>query len=413
MVGIDEKEMIIGCFPFLGERPIIYDIGSNKGGFSDVMLEEFQDNALLFLYEPTEKLLSFTEVKYEYRDNVFFSNKALSSKKGNKDFFYFDNLNNELSSFHHGGNDWSHLPVKQKKVDVTTVYDEFTASKHSHIDYLKIDCEGHDVDVIEGAFPLIKDGLIKIIQIEYSEHYKRSKRTFQEVIDMLKGTGYDIFYYRNRNYHKLTHFVEDYESENFLITKFDLHNYSEGGWNTDFKNNTEHLKKSLNLVIECGAFEGGTTKYICDELLNDGGRVICIDPLDDTYIPGDTHHPYFKDQYFRFKRNTRGLPIDLIRGTSDIEFPKLKDLRADLVYVDGNHFTPWPYFDGSWAFAVTKIGGRIIFDDYNLWNDDTKESIDKFLSVFSPSLEIEISNYQVMVIKKADQFNEITYEYYK
>jgi hypothetical protein len=76
------------------------------------------------------------------------------------------------------------------------------------------------------------------------------------------------------------------------------------------------------------------------------------------------------------------------------------------------HFDPFPYQDGSWAFAETKIGGIILFDDY-LWNESSQMSIDRFLDEFSGAYEILEKGYQVMIKKTHNRYNQLTQEYYK
>ena len=168
----------------------------------------------------------------------------------------------------------------------------------------------------------------------------------------------------------------------------------------------------MDMVLEIGVFEGLTTKYICENLLNEGGRVIAVDPLFDYYYEGDNNaHPYFKDQYQRFLRNTRGLPVELKRGVAADELPKLHALRFNMCYIDGNHFHPHPYNDGCWAFAITKVGGYLLFDDYE-WNESSKMSVDKFLEEFNGFYELIHKEYQVLIKKIANKYNELTQSYY-
>ena len=57
-------------------------------------------------------------------------------------------------------------------------------------------------------------------------------------------------------------------------------------WNSEFKSNTNNLGK-FNLCLEIGCFEGLTSNYICDRLLNHNGKLICVDPLTDNYLNTD------------------------------------------------------------------------------------------------------------------------------
>lgn len=409
MIGEEEKQAIIRLFPFMGENPIVFDVGSNKGDFSDIILQEFGDKCRLHLFEPNEKLLSFTEIKYEYQTNITFHKNGLWKEEGRLPFFYFENYNNELSSFYKGGESWDGLPIKENMVFANTI-DWFINSSLGidKVDYIKIDCEGADIDVLLGCEKSLSGNKIGIIQIEYSKHWERGGHSWSEFKSIVEKYKYKIYRYFENN------FVESQEPngyDNYFITKCNIHNYSVG-WNREFIYNTNKLMK-MDMVLEVGAFEGLTTKYICENLLDIGGRVNVVDPLEDYYTSEDTEHiEMFIDQYKRFLSNTKGLYFNLYRGKSEIELPKLNVLRHDLCYVDGDHREYSVYFDLVWCFAITRIGGYIIADDYG-WREETKNGVDKFLDEFSASYELIDKRYQVMIKKTKNQYNSLTYEYYK
>lgn len=412
MISQEERKAVIDLFPFLGNNPVIIDAGSNKGHFIDVVLEEYKDNCTIHAIEPNDKLRSFTEIKFEYFTNITYYQYPFYKESSVLQFHYFENFNNELSSIYNGGKDWDGLPIKTKSVQCVTL-DDYCAMKNiDSIDYLKIDVEGADLDVLIGSSGMM--GKIGIIQIEYSEHWRRGGHTFKEMFDFANKHGYSIYRYEAKNFWKIDSVPNLPNFDNYYLSKFELHNFSVGGWNDNFVMNTADLPK-MGLVVEIGAMEGMTTKYICENLLNDSqdARVIVIDPLYDYYVKDDPrYHPEFINQYQRFLRNTRGLTVNLHRGESKDELPKLNALRADLVYIDGNHYSPWPYYDGSWSFAITKVGGYILFDDYNLWDEGTKGSIDKFLKEFDGAYEVVRSNYQILIKKTSNRYNELTQSYY-
>jgi FkbM family methyltransferase len=414
MLSNEEKKAVIGLLPFLNDNPVVIDVGSNKGHWSDVILEEFGDKCQLYLFEPNEKLLSFTEIKYEYKTNVIYAPLAAHKENFTTQIYYFENYNNELSSLYKS-EDWEkeNLPMKTKSAEAIRIDTYCDLAKIDYIDFLKIDCEGADVDVLIGCEGLLKEDKIKIIQIEYSEHYKRANHTIDEVFDIAHKYGYKVYAFVDDNYWEIEK-PELCSYDNYYITKEEIHNHSTGGWNNEFKKNTsQFLETKFDFVLEVGCFEGLTTKYICENLLSEGGRVIVVDPLLDYYYEEDNGvHPYFKQQYQRFLRNTKGLPVELKRGKSEDELPKMNAFRFSFVYIDGMHFHPFPYQDGCWAFAETKIGGVILFDDY-LWNESSQMSIDKFLDEFAGAYEILEKGYQVMIKKTHNRYNQLTQEYYK
>lgn len=190
-------------------------------------------------------------------------------------------------------------------------------------------------------------------------------------------------------------------------------------WNQQFKNSTLGIN-NLELCLEIGCFEGLTSNYICDNLLSENGKLICVDPLSENYLNTDltetdivnnnTIYKYFNNQYERFLSNTKhqisSNKLELIRLISIDAFPKLVELyegKFDLIYIDGDHRANAVYIDGVNSYKLCKTGGIIIFDDYT-WGPDynensTKVGIDKFLNEYVDKYEIITKGYQI-VIKK-------------
>lgn len=410
MIDKIEKDAVTALFPFMGKEPVIIDCGSNKGHWADIVLEEFNGNCELHLFDPNEKMISFCEIKYEYRRNITYNNKALDYQINTRPFFYFENFNNEISSFYKDEKGWDGLPMKIKKVETVSL-DEYYVNNlcDGVIDYLKIDCEGFDLQVLKGCEELMSEDKIGIIQIEYSGHWQRGNHSFEELKLIADKYGYKVYRYTEGNFWEAKEGSPSFD--NYFLTKYEIRDHSVG-WNNEFILNTLELPK-CGLVLEVGSFEGLTTKYICEKLLlnEEAARVICVDPMEDFYIPGDTEHRYFKHQYQRFLRNTRGLPVELKKGLSKDELPKLNALRFDLIYLDGDHRKDAVYFDACWAFAICKEHKYIIFDDYE-WREETKEGIDKFLNEFSGSLQVVSKGYQVVIKKIHNQYNELTQSHY-
>jgi|688.fasta_scaffold544033_2 predicted O-methyltransferase YrrM len=193
-------------------------------------------------------------------------------------------------------------------------------------------------------------------------------------------------------------------------------------WNQEFVNNTNQIKlKNQKLCLEIGSFEGLTSNYIVDNILSDDGKLICIDPLTDTYLvenlsENDIEHnnngwKYFNGQYDRFIENTKNnlesKKIELYRELSSEALPKLKEKykdKFDFIYIDGDHRDFAVYFDAVNSFEICKPNGYILFDDY-LWEDYsnhkiTKDGIDRFINEYSDKLDVVINAYQVMIRKK-------------
>lgn len=398
-----EKRSVLNCVPYFSLEPIVLDIGSNKGEFAELLIDNVSQ---IHLFEPNQLLLDYTKVKFCDRSNVVYSNLAAFIYNDQElDFYYFTNENNGLSSVYYNPK-WKDLPMQKGKVKSVTIDTYCQKNDIKEVDFIKIDVEGAEADVIFGCSDLMCNKKIKYIQIEYSPHYKLNDRKFVNIIDFANRWGYKVFSTDVEGLEMTKeNFVEDYRLENFIIKNMDITE----DWNGEFKKNTEGMK--FDFALEIGAFEGLTSCYICDTLLNEGGRMICIDPLKDQYLTTDLRdedrlmnkelNSMFKGQHGRFKRNTKGKPIELFEMTSREAFPEIENYRFDFIYIDGDHRKEEVYNDGRQSFKLLKIGGKMLFDDYE-WRPETTDGINQFLNKFAIKYKMLVKGYQVLIQKTSE-----------
>lgn len=407
-LSIEEKESLHEIVKHFNKDAVIFDVGANEGKWTEAVLEE-NGATSVHLFEPNEMFNEQLEsLKEKYKEVQISTSNLAAYKEDNKelDFYFFTNDNNGLSSIYHNPK-WDYLPMEFGKVKSITLDSYCKANHIQSIDCIKIDTEGADFDVLQGCKYILENKIARFIQIEYSEHYKLNNITFTEVVKFVTQYGYAAYTWEFGEYKRITedNFVENYRLENFIITFELLEDFSQH-WNNDFIKNTQGLSK-MELIVECGVFEGITTKYMCKHLLKEGGRVICIDPLQDEYLTENLseqdvmmnkEYGFFKNQYYRFKKNTQGLPIQLIRKTTNEAFHEIEALRIDFAYIDGDHREVPVYEDGINCFNICKEGAIILFDDY-LWREETTRGINKFLEWAGDKVEILINGYQLMVRK--------------
>lgn len=414
-----EKDSILSLFRYCDETIVVFDIGSNKGGWSDVIINErdsstFAGKYKVHLFEPNKLLLDYTRVKYDYNKKVHFLPYA-AYKEDNLHipFYYFENENSGLSSIYHNPK-WDYLPMIEGEVLTMKIGTYFRLSGEDHIDFIKIDTEGSEYDVILGCGEILNSKAVKFVQVEYSPHYQLTGRKFTDVVDYFEKYGYYPHSWDGESFVKISKedFVEDYRLENFMFSYLPIekHHYTQPTWNSEFIKNTQGLGK-FELVLEIGCFEGLTTNYICENLLTKSGRIICVDPLEDVYLTENLSKEdidrneslqYFKGQYERFVKNTIGNPVELVRKKSSDAFSYINQYCFDFAYIDGDHREEAVYQDGKNVFPLIKMDGYILFDDYE-WDEGTKMGIDRFINEYSihKRIRVLIKDYQVLIQKIA------------
>lgn len=371
-----ERKAALDLFPYFSKEPIIFDVGSNKGEWADMFIDRAAE---IHLFEPNELLLHYTMVKYCDRKNVNYHGVALDDVDEMHDvkFYHFTNENNGLSSILNNPK-WDYLPKKVKPVSACSL-DFICGDRFRNIDLVKLDTEGAEMLILKGAYHLLARKIIRFIQVEKAEHINISGYTFKDLIKYLKSFGYAP--------------IETEDTENVI---FAMEGFTQD-WNREFKENTKGLER-ITFALEIGCFEGLTTNYICDNLLKPEGRIVCIDPLTDEYLPGHEDNALFVGQYNRFIRNTKDKPVELIRKKSEDAYEDIKDYLFDFIYIDGDHREKAVYNDGCFCFEHLRSGGHLLFDDYQ-WRNETKRGIDRFLKDHEGRFELVVKGYQVMIKK--------------
>jgi hypothetical protein len=86
----------------------------------------------------------------------------------------------------------------------------------TQIDFLKIDTEGHELDVLQGSEKMLSEGRIKCIQFEYGGTYLDANITLEQVFNLLKKYNYKISKLGNSEIENFTSNLENYTYSNFL-----------------------------------------------------------------------------------------------------------------------------------------------------------------------------------------------------
>jgi FkbM family methyltransferase len=165
-----------------------YDVGANIGDYSKEILKIPNSNVTAI--EPlNECYIELLKIKKNYPDRFTVINIALSNTK-KRDFIYFADEKSELASIEKKINQinfFKNYNTKKKIIQIDTLDNIFKKNKNRRLDFLKIDTEGNEKKVLEGASTLIKNKIVKIIQLEFNLHHLKTKDTIFGISDYLKN----------------------------------------------------------------------------------------------------------------------------------------------------------------------------------------------------------------------------------
>nr|VFK57048.1 MAG: methyltransferase, FkbM family [Candidatus Kentron sp. TUN]VFK62543.1 MAG: methyltransferase, FkbM family [Candidatus Kentron sp. TUN] len=171
---------------------VCVDVGANVGSYSALILSTCE-NAKVYSFEPLDA--PFRELKRLQRR---FGERLIPINEGVGDKLetlriHFSEERTSWASFSEEIKNISYVKNEcSSDVDVTTLDHFFSnVEKTDQIDFIKIDTEGFEFEVLDGAREIISRFKPKLIQIEYNWHQLFREKTlfsFSRILD-----GYDVF----------------------------------------------------------------------------------------------------------------------------------------------------------------------------------------------------------------------------
>ncbi len=172
---------------------IIFDVGANKGLVTKQYLELF-DKAKIYAFEPIPEMIEIFNSLHEGNKNVKLFQKALSNELGTAIF----NLNKSadtsslLKSTKIGANsDAQCKTISTFKVETDTIDNFCRLEKIPYIDILKLDVQGAEFFILQGAKEMLKNKKIGIIysEVYFKEQYV-NQPLFFDISKLLISEGY-------------------------------------------------------------------------------------------------------------------------------------------------------------------------------------------------------------------------------
>lgn len=173
------------------ERPIIFDVGANIGNYSLMLMKEFPQ-AQIYAFEPNQH--TFNQLVGNVGNLVTCVNAGMGEvEKIEKINTYADELASQHASI------YSDIFITNyKRKDILSLNFQLTTLDHfcerekvTNIDFLKIDTEGNEFNVLKGALNMLSTKKIKIIQFEFGECNVFSRVFLKDFYTML--IDYNIY----------------------------------------------------------------------------------------------------------------------------------------------------------------------------------------------------------------------------
>jgi FkbM family methyltransferase len=168
-------------FPHSNEEFTIFDVGANKGQFMDLIRYElYKIPHIIHAFEPSSSAFSYLSDKFKGIPNIFLNNIGLGKSK-KESTLYYDKQGSGLASLYKRKLDYLNIFFDySEKVQIETLDSYCKRRNIQRVDLLKLDVEGHELDVLHGSISMLTENRIQFISFEFGGCNVDSRTYFKD-----------------------------------------------------------------------------------------------------------------------------------------------------------------------------------------------------------------------------------------
>lgn len=171
----------------LGDRPFAIDVGGNIGDWTALFLQKAPAGRVC-VFEPVAGTYASLAGRFANDSRVQCVNAAVSAEPGVCVLRVLRDLSGSNSIYRMPNEDGV---TEQSVVAITG--DEFVLKAGiDTVSYLKVDVEGHELNVLRGCRNLISAQQIRFIQWEYNKTWLPARASLMDVFEILVPAGYKL-----------------------------------------------------------------------------------------------------------------------------------------------------------------------------------------------------------------------------
>jgi FkbM family methyltransferase len=176
--------------------PVVFDVGANVGEYS-LLVRQYLPGAVISAFEPAKVTYQQLVQRLGQAENVKLYNVGFSESEKSVELYSYTvegRPASPLSSID------PRLPTQvlevkahaAEQIQVLTIDCFCEREQIDHIDFLKLDVEGHELSVLRGASRMLESGRISIIQFEFGPANIYSRTYFYDFWSLL-SSHYDVY----------------------------------------------------------------------------------------------------------------------------------------------------------------------------------------------------------------------------
>lgn len=204
-----------------GEPFVVFDVGANRGDYITLALETSQLRpVVIHAFEPSRIAFENLCSRWGSRDEVVLNRLGLGKSRGMCSL-YADAPGSTLASL--SKRDLRHVGLAMnysEEVLVETLDSYCLATQVHTIDVLKVDVEGHELEVFKGAEGLLKVGAVRMATFEFGGTHIDSRLYLRDFFYFFRDHGMELYRIAPSGYvtkiDRYTEFCEQFRATNYL-----------------------------------------------------------------------------------------------------------------------------------------------------------------------------------------------------
>lgn len=174
---------------------VAFDIGANVGEWTAQLLSKAAGISRIYAFEPCSSSYQALLAR-AFPPSVTLTNAGLSASPGTAPLYIAgdESVLNALYQRKRLEEGWGIQPTTTVEEITLETVDRFCRQHDIRsVDFMKIDTEGHEVSVLQGAAESLGKGIFKAIQFEYGGTYIDSGKLLKDIFEIIEPLDYTIF----------------------------------------------------------------------------------------------------------------------------------------------------------------------------------------------------------------------------
>lgn len=169
-------------------RPILFDVGANNGQSIAEFRKRFA-NPIIHAFEPSPSTYAKLTVQTAGIPDLYLRNFALGANCERK-LLHENSVSTLTSLLPQGEACWGEI-VNETQVEVRSMDSYCAESNITHVDVLKSDTQGFDLEVMKGGLGLLSQHRVRLVYVElnFCEIYQGVVR-FEQIYAFLRDLGF-------------------------------------------------------------------------------------------------------------------------------------------------------------------------------------------------------------------------------